>query len=360
MCTHYCVYGIDGIGLPGNKLLGRILESAADITLVLLLILLAMDPVMRLKPPSTPKSSAKPLSKRETSDLFQAKSYLVKEVNNKTMPSSDGKDINANIFSVKNKSCLNLDLSEQDSFSDHLFPTSHHMKNSLSKRKIKEEKSSQPLISESVISSDPVLKVKSPLTLKTASDSSKPIQNKKFTDHLPIYSCFKTSNEAKSSSDPECKKAKARLSPEFCDYMSPNDVLYGCPDPVSSDLESPNLTNIPGNEHSVTPSISFDSGSEPPSYTSTPSKGFSSESGSQHSEQSVPTSVEKSVGDSPNSTLGFQEEGPLTAKGGENLPRPGDFLTSQEIFILLKESELPKIKEIPVGVKENKYFLFNN
>ena len=41
MCTHYCVYGIDGIGLPGNKLLGRILESAADITLVLLLILLA-------------------------------------------------------------------------------------------------------------------------------------------------------------------------------------------------------------------------------------------------------------------------------------------------------------------------------
>ena len=41
MCTHYCVYGIDGVGLPGNKLLGRILESAADITLVLLLILLA-------------------------------------------------------------------------------------------------------------------------------------------------------------------------------------------------------------------------------------------------------------------------------------------------------------------------------
>ena len=41
MCTHYSVYGIDGVGLPGNKLLGRILESAADITLVLLLILLA-------------------------------------------------------------------------------------------------------------------------------------------------------------------------------------------------------------------------------------------------------------------------------------------------------------------------------
>merc|ERR1712150_81392 len=41
LCTHYAVYGIDGVGLPGNKLFGRILESAADITLVLLLILLA-------------------------------------------------------------------------------------------------------------------------------------------------------------------------------------------------------------------------------------------------------------------------------------------------------------------------------
>ena len=41
MSTHYLVYGIDGVGLPRNKLLGRVLESAADIVFVLLLILLA-------------------------------------------------------------------------------------------------------------------------------------------------------------------------------------------------------------------------------------------------------------------------------------------------------------------------------
>jgi hypothetical protein len=37
----YISYGVNGYGLPGGKLLGRILESASEISFLLLLILLA-------------------------------------------------------------------------------------------------------------------------------------------------------------------------------------------------------------------------------------------------------------------------------------------------------------------------------
>jgi hypothetical protein len=37
----YISYGVNGYGMPGGKLLGRILESASEISFLLLLILLA-------------------------------------------------------------------------------------------------------------------------------------------------------------------------------------------------------------------------------------------------------------------------------------------------------------------------------
>ena len=41
LSAHYVIYGIDGIGLKSSHLLGRMLEAAAELMFVLLLILIA-------------------------------------------------------------------------------------------------------------------------------------------------------------------------------------------------------------------------------------------------------------------------------------------------------------------------------
>ncbi len=41
MSAHYLTYGLNGIGLAGGKLWGRVLEAGADMIFVLLLILIA-------------------------------------------------------------------------------------------------------------------------------------------------------------------------------------------------------------------------------------------------------------------------------------------------------------------------------
>ena len=41
LSAHFLVYGVDGIGLKSTHLFGRILEAAAELMFVLLLILIA-------------------------------------------------------------------------------------------------------------------------------------------------------------------------------------------------------------------------------------------------------------------------------------------------------------------------------
>ena len=41
LSAHFLVYGVDGIGLKSTHLLGRILEAAAELMFILLLILIA-------------------------------------------------------------------------------------------------------------------------------------------------------------------------------------------------------------------------------------------------------------------------------------------------------------------------------
>ena len=66
LSTHYLVYGLNGLGMPDFKFIGRVLEASAEILFLLLLILLAKGYTVtraRLRNASSAKVSRVKLSK---------------------------------------------------------------------------------------------------------------------------------------------------------------------------------------------------------------------------------------------------------------------------------------------------------
>ena len=51
---------------------------------------------------------------------------------------------------------------------------------------------------------------------------------------------------------------------------------------------------------------------------------------------------------------------PLIAEGGNSLPRTGDFLNTDELYEVLRNQDFEVLESIPVGIKENKFYIYYN